>query len=234
MPGHLDLMEHLAGFEERSAALNEVARALSEAGLFSGWRNEFFPVSQGFGSPPLARLERAAIPVFGVPAFGVHVNGFVRESERLRLWVGKRAGDRPVEPGKLDHLVAGGVDANLDLRRTLVAECAEEAGVSPELAGRAIPVGAIRYRTLHQGWMRNDTIFVFDLELPRGFQPVNRDGEIAGFELMTLDRVEEILAEGPAFKFNVALVVIDFLIRHGHLRPERADYTDLALAMWRD
>jgi 8-oxo-dGTP pyrophosphatase MutT (NUDIX family) len=231
--GNVDLMAHLVSFEQRSAALNEVAKALSEAGVFSGWRNEPFPVVPNFRSPPLARLERAAIPVFGVPAYGVHVNGFVRDAGDLRLWVGTRAADRPVEPGKLDHLAAGGVNAALDLRRTLIDECQEEAGLAPDLSARAIPVGAIRYRTLHQGWLRNDTIFVFDLEGPADFRPVNHDGEIAGFELMNLDRVERILAEGDSFKFNVGLVVIDFLIRHGALGPERPDYGELALSRWR-
>ena len=230
----VDLMAHLSEFEQRSAALNEVAKALADNGLFTGWRNEPFPVGTGFHDQPLARLDRAAIPVFGVRAYGMHLNGFVRHGDEVRLWVGRRAADRPVEPGKLDHLVAGGIGIDHDLRQTLIKECWEEAGIAPELAARAVPVGAIRYRTLHQGWLRNDTLFVFDLELPSDFRPMNRDGEIAGFELMTLRQVEAILADGEDFKFNVGLVVIDFLIRHGHLQPDRPDYADLALSMWRD
>jgi hypothetical protein len=31
----------------------------------------------------------------------------------------------------------------------------------------------------------------------------------------------------------VALVLIDFLIRHGHITPEHSDYSDLALGLWR-
>ena len=86
----------------------------------------------------------------------------------------------------------------------------------------------------HQGWLRNDTMFVYDLELPADFKPANNDGEIASFRLMELDEVEEILKAGEDFKFNVALVLIDFLIRHGHIRPEHPDYSDLALGLWRD
>jgi hypothetical protein len=48
---------------------------------------------------------------------------------------------------------------------------------------------------------------------------------------MPLDAVERILAETEEFKFNVGLVVIDFMIRMGHLTPERQDYCDLALAL---
>jgi len=50
---------------------------------------------------------------------------------------------------------------------------------------------------------------------------------------MELGEVEEILSAGEDFKFNVALVLIDFLIRHGHIAPDHPDYSDLALGMWR-
>ncbi len=229
-----DLMAHLAEFDQRSASLNEVAKALSESGLFAGWRNEQLPVGLSFRAPPFARLERAAVPVFGVRAYGVHMNGYVRDGDAMRLWVGRRAAERPIEPGKFDQLVAGGIGIGFDPSQALIKECAEEAGIPADLASRAIPVGAIRYRMAHQGFLRNDTIFVHDLELSADFKPVNHDGEIATFELMPLDRVEAILSEGEEFKFNVALVVIDFLIRHGHLKPDRADYSDLAMGMWRD
>ena len=50
---------------------------------------------------------------------------------------------------------------------------------------------------------------------------------------MELDEVEQVLAAGEDFKFNVALVLIDFLIRHGNIAPDHPDYSDLALGMWR-
>jgi hypothetical protein len=50
---------------------------------------------------------------------------------------------------------------------------------------------------------------------------------------MPLDEVEHILATTEAFKFNVGLVVIDFMMRMGHLTPERDDYCDIALALSR-
>ena len=179
------------------------------------------------------RLERSAVPVFGVHGYGVHMNGFVRQRGKLKLWIGKRADNRPIEPGKLDHLVAGGIPLGMGVRECLVKECEEEASIPAGLAARAKPAGAIRYCMEHQGWLRNDTMFVYDLELPAGFAPRNMDGEIASFRLMELAEVESIVAAGEDFKFNVALVLIDFLIRHGHLTPEHRDYSDLALGLWR-
>ncbi|HEY4164020.1 MAG TPA: DUF4743 domain-containing protein, partial [Dongiaceae bacterium] len=130
----------------------------------------------------------------------------------------------------------GGLPSHITPFDNLMKEAAEEAGLAKELARRARPVGAIRYRMELDGYLRDDTLFAYDLELPApgspgDFVPHNHDGEIADFRLMTLDEVERILAETEDFKFNVALVVIDFMIRMGHIAPERADYCDLALAL---
>jgi 8-oxo-dGTP pyrophosphatase MutT (NUDIX family) len=225
------LQAHLDSFDYRTAAIGEVTRALVELGIVHGWRNEAFAVAANYGEPPLFRLERAAVPVFGVKAYGVHLNGFVRVGDEIKLWVGRRADNRPIEPGKLDNMVAGGVPFGLDLMSNLVKEAAEEAGIPEGLARQSRAVGAISYRMLHQGFLRQDTLFVYDLELPANFHPSNTDGEIAAFTLMSLDEVTNILSDSEAFKFNVAPVVIDFLIRHGHLRPDEAGYSELALGL---
>ena len=232
--GEVRLKPHLANYDHRSAAVGDVTRDLYETGIFTGWRGEWFPVLEHFGAAPLLRLERSAVPVFGVHGYGVHMNGFVRDGDRIKLWVGKRAANRPIEPGKLDHLVAGGISLGLGVAECLQKECEEEASIPKSLAQQARPVGALRYRMEHQGWLRNDTLFVYDLETPADFVPRNSDGEIESFELMDLDAVRDILARGQDFKFNVALVVIDFLIRHGAIAPDEPDYSDLALGLWRD
>ena len=38
----------------------------------------------------------------------------------------------------------------------------------------------------------------------------------------------ETVRETDDFKFNCALVVIDFLIRHGHIAPGKTEYLTLA------
>jgi hypothetical protein len=227
----LSVKDHLSQFDSRTAAIDTVARELQARGLVSGWRNELFLVAQRFGAKPLFDLERALVPILGVKAYGVHLNGYVRDGERILLWVGKRSDDRPIEPGKLDHLVAGGLPSHISPFDNLMKEADEEASIPKELARRARPAGAIQYRMELNGHLRDDTLFVYDLELPRDFTPRNHDGEIAEFTLMRLDAVEHILATTEAFKFNVGLVVIDFMIRMGHLTPERGDYCDIALAL---
>jgi hypothetical protein len=227
----LSVKDHLSQFDSRSAAIDTVARELQARGIVSGWRNELFPVAQRFGAKPLFDLERALVPYLGVKAYGVHLNGYVRDDHGIRLWVGKRSDDRPIEPGKLDHLVAGGLPSHISPFDNLMKEASEEASIPKELARRARPAGAIAYRMELNGHLRDDTLFVYDLELPRDFTPRNHDGEIADFTLMRLDEVEQILATTERFKFNVGLVVIDFMVRMGHLTPERSDYCDIALAL---
>ena len=68
--------------------------------------------------------------------------------------------------------------------------------------------------------MKPDVQFCFDLELPEGFTPENTDGEIEDFMLWPLAEVAACVRDTDRFKFNCSLVIIDFLIRHGHLTPE--------------
>jgi hypothetical protein len=52
------------------------------------------------------------------------------------------------------------------------------------------------------------------------------------FMLMRRGMILNLLREGFSFKFNVALVLIDFLIRHGFLTPEdEADYPALVTGL---
>ena len=137
------LAPELIDFESRSAAMVPVLRALEAEGLIPGWRDELYPVGTGFAAPPLLQIERAAVPAFGVRAYGVHMNGFVRKDDGLHMWVGRRAYDKPTYPGMLDNMVAGGQPIGIGLKENLIKECAEEAAIPRALAEQAIPVGAI-------------------------------------------------------------------------------------------
>jgi hypothetical protein len=223
----VDLDPGLAGFEQRSQAVAEALLALKAEGLVPGWRNEPYPVGSDFYAPPLMQMERAAVPLFGVRAYGVHVNGFVGSGDDLQLWVGKRAANKQTAPGKLDHLVAGGQPMGLSLMANVIKESAEEAGMDSVLARRARPVGFVSYITERSERLRNDICFAYDIALPKSFVPHNTDGEIESFSLWPIAEVRKRMAETEDFKFNVALVNIDFLIRHGHLSPDEPGYVDL-------
>jgi len=167
----------------------------------------------------LATIDRGALPWFGIRAEGVHVNGIVRRADGLHLWIARRAADRQMDPGKLDHVFAGGICAGMDAEDTLIKEGAEEAGLPREIVDRAVYAGSLRYTTLRPEGLRRDRIHCYDLVLPEGLTPVASDGEVAAFELWPIDRVIQTLRETERFKFNVALVLIDFLLRW-HLLPD--------------
>jgi len=208
-------------FETRSAVLEESLRELYAAGEIPKWRGEDYGIVRQWGAPPLFRMERGAVPLFGVLAFGVHVNGYVETDAGPQLWVGRRAKHKAVAPGKLDHLVAGGQPYGLSLMENVVKEAEEEASVPAALARTARPVGALRYICERSEGLRNDLAFCFDLALPADFVPTPNDDEVEEFFLWPMDRVLERLRDTDDFKFNVALVNLDFALRHGALDPDR-------------
>ncbi len=222
------LVPGLADFEARSAAMHEVLLRFRDAGDIPHWRDEVYPVVRRWGDAPLMRMERAAVPLFGVRGFGVHVNGYVEADgdgiDGLRLWVGRRSKTKQTAPGKLDHLVAGGQPLGLGIRENLIKEAGEEAGLTPEVARRAVPVGAISYICERDEGLRDDVLFCFDLKLPAETTPANTDGEVESFELWPLAQVMDTLRDTQGFKFNVNLVILDFAIRHGILTPDDPGY----------
>lgn len=221
------LADRLDGYDRRTEAVGEALRSLAEDGVIPGWRGEAYPVGGQWGGPYAFEIERAAAAFLGCRAYGVHINGFVRDGNDLHLWVATRAEDRPVCPGQLDNMIAGGQPVGLTLKENVIKEAGEEAGVPPQLAEAAHPVGAITYTMENDLGLKPDMMFCWDLELPPGFQPVNTDGEVAEFRLMPAADVLEIVDTSEDFKFNCNLVIIDFCIRHGVLPPDHPDYEAL-------
>src|SRR5438477_5689395 len=119
-----------------SAAVDEVVEALVVEKSVPKWRNETFDVMPRWGEPPVFRLDRGAVPFFGVRAYGVHLNGYRRDDGRLHLWIGRRAPNKRVAPDKLDNIVAGGIGNGHGIAATLIKECDEEAAIPPELVRR--------------------------------------------------------------------------------------------------
>ncbi len=205
-----------------AACLPALALGLAERGLFRV-RHEAFDVRAEPDGPVLARIDRGALPKFGIQAVGVHVNGLVDTPSGLHLWVARRARDRLLDPGKLDHIVAGGVSAGLDPWQTLIKEAGEEAGIPPALAAQARPVGQIAYAMVRPEGLRRDSLSCYDLALPPAFRPMPADGEVEAFELWPIARAVETVRRTGDFKFNVNLVLIDLFIRLGLVTGAEAD-----------
>ena len=90
--------------------------------------------------------------------------------------------------------------------------------------------------------------------LPWDFTPAAIDGEVEAFERMPVGEVARCVAYGAssaypclaessngdgtdgggklnAFKPNINLVVIDFLVRHGYIPPEAPGYLELVASL---
>ena len=80
--------------------------------------------------------------------------------------------DKPLDPGKLDHIVAGGVPAGLSPAETLLKEAAEEAAIPKELASQCRSSRCmIGYAMERPEGLRRDWLHCYDLMLQADFTP---------------------------------------------------------------
>ncbi|CAM6092550.1 unnamed protein product [Calypogeia fissa] len=226
--GRVSSVQSLSSPQQRTAAVQGVLEALKIEGLIPGWRDELQPVKLSYGASPFLLMERAAFPLFGAKSYGVHINGYVNIDGEKYLWVAKRSDRKQTFPGMLDHIVAGGQPEGISAKDNVIKECDEEAAIPLHLAKKAVAVGAVSYEyVMENNTSKRDVLFCYDLELPRDFEPYNKDGEVQSFVRLPISEVASIISKTERYKPNCALVVIDFLIRHGYITPEQKGYLSL-------
>ncbi|MEH6455848.1 MAG: DUF4743 domain-containing protein [Cocleimonas sp.] len=235
----LTFVSSLTTKELRTQAITPVIDTLHQQGIIESWVGETYAITNTFGEEPFFHMERAAVAYFGVRAYGVHVNGLVKKSDGIYIWVARRTKDKPFWPGKLDQIVAGGQSAGISLMDNVIKESAEEANIPENLAAQAELVSEIHYlgkTTLKKSpkdsvnnrlGMNSDTLFNYDLWLPEGFVPENTDGEVDEFMLMSLEQMAKLTDTTDEFKNNCNLVNIDLLLRLGMIKRSHPDYNDI-------
>lgn len=204
-----------------AALLDAATRALARENVFR-WRGEAFDLRATADGTVLGEVDRGALPILGALAWGVHVNGLVRRADGIHVWIARRASNKLLDPGKLDHLVAGGVSAGMTLDATLVKEAAEEAGLSPDLAARAEHVATLSYAMQRPEGLRRDVLACYDLDLPESVTPRPVDGEVEAFELWPVTEVLDRVRHSEEFKFNVNVVLIDLFLRLALIEGDEA------------
>ena len=205
--------------QARTTALAEVALALAAEGALTAWREERYAVAAGPAEPPLFELERAAARYFGIHTFAAHVNGLVGEDVDWRMWLARRSATKAIDPGLLDNLVGGGVAAGSDIAATIVKEAWEEAGIPEDVAQRAQSVGTVDLCRDRPDGLQRETIYVHDLWLHTDFVPANQDGEAVEHRLCAPEEILSVLATDD-ITADASLVIVDFLLRHGHVTPD--------------
>ncbi|KAM9880793.1 thiamine pyrophosphokinase-related protein [Verticillium dahliae] len=231
---------------ERSAvvaALMNHWRSQDAFPVLRGWRDELWPIYANDGEL-LYNMERSATGLFGVTRYGVHLNAFVRCAEAshgIKMWIARRSPTKSTFPGMLDNTAAGGLMTGEDPFECIIREANEEADLAEDVVrGQTLAAGGVTYTYItHEeagqaGLIYPEVQWIYDLELQSNVVPRPKDGEVAGFELCGIEEVQHQLAHGK-FKPNCALVVIDFLIRHGILtRDNEPDFNEIKLRLHRE
>lgn len=235
----------VSGRSEAVREFLESMRTHDTIPALTGWRDEPFAVRETFHSPPELIVERAAAVLFGVPAYGVFVNGYTCEDTPnypTHVWVGRRSKTKQTWPSRMDSLAAGGLAAGVLPRQAILNECAEEAGIEESYVQERIKAtSAVSYTGFNDDmWgLKRDVLFCFDLELPPDFEPVPVDGEMETFEKVSIESLVEMLAvpilqeddSDNLWKPNVGVVLIDFLVRHGMLDADDPYFLELIDAL---
>ncbi|EKD19082.1 uncharacterized protein L3040_006571 [Drepanopeziza brunnea f. sp. 'multigermtubi'] len=172
-------------------------------------------------------FERYSGNLFGFVSRGAHMTVYSKTAEGMKIWVPRRSEHLFTYPNCLDTTVAGGVAAGEGPFECIVREADEEASLPEDLVRKETKAcGCITYVGLsdargagEQGLICSDLIYVYDLELPEGITCEQNDDEVKEFSLMSIEEVKDGLRKAE-FKTNSALVMIDFFIRHGIIKPE--------------
>lgn len=222
----IELAASLVTPAQRTAAFAEVARQLAAEGALTAWRDERYAVGVDPGEAPLFELERAAARYFGVHTSAAHLNGLVASGEGWLMWLARRSPVKPIDPGLLDNLVGGGIAAGASVADTLVKEAWEEAGIEAGRVSFAVPVGAVHICRDQPDGLQRETIHVHDLWLPAELVPQNQDGEAVEHRLCNPDDVLALIATDEVTA-DASLVIVDFLLRHGHIPRDDAGFAAL-------
>ena len=213
----------LDDFESRSSEIGALLPFLRAEGYVRPAVGECYGVVRELGGDPLMKIDRGAVEGFGIISTGFHLNGLVDDE----MWIARRSMTKPMFPGQLDNMVAGGWPVGLTLQENVVKECAEESGMPESMASRAQPVGVMTYVMEIETGLRRHAMYLYDLEVPDSFVPEPVDGEVDSFMRLPIDEVCEIVRDTCDFKYNSSMAVIDYLIRTGRITRETSGYEEI-------
>lgn len=208
-----------ADLDAKFAALTAQWHEQKTFACLAGWRDELYTCFTLDGEKYFD-IERAAACIFGIVTYGCHITGYIPTTKQV--WVPRRAYTKPTYPGMLDNTVAGGLGDGIGYLECAIKECEEEASIGGDYArSHLLPAGAVLYEFVDPdtGFYQPEVECVYDMPMEPGVEPRVNDGEVHEFRLMSY---EEVLARMRAgeFKYNCAVVLVDFLIRHGEITAE--------------
>lgn len=235
-------------FDRRNEQLAKIARQMflhSKLEGVKGWRGEEYAVYDSSG--PYILLERAMAGLMGIITYGIHMNGYVLDetTREIKFWIPRRSATKSTWPLMLDNIIAGGLGYPCTIYETVLKEAKEEANIDQGIIETNVKAAGVVSYLCFFGDLQTTTFsgesdfivgeveYVYDLKLPADVIPVPNDGEVDSFSLISLQQTVNALVSGE-FKPNCALVMVDFLVRHGFITPNNEpNYLQLVSRMHR-
>jgi len=197
----------VAASQEATHLLGWATERLRESGIVRIGRPEMLDVFAS-GNELIGTAERAACRALGIETRSVQLNAFDRSGA---LFAARRASHKLSDPDRWDNLAGGMIASDESDVQALAREAYEEAGLT--LEGVSVVRGSsLRVqRPVAEGLMI-ETAQVFDVVLPDDFVPKNLDGEVAGFELRSVESALDGVERGD-FTLQASLAILDSLRR---------------------
>lgn len=234
----------LASFDKRSEVFAEIASKWKETDdlLAKTWRNELYVIYNPQATPYML-MERSFAYILGVVTHGAHINGYIppekTKDKVLKMWIPRRSPTKSTYPGMLDNTIAGGLAHPYGIWENVIKECYEEGGLDKAFVeANTKPVGVLTWICQPYGpssHAQPEVSYIYDLEFDSETDNVPHpvDGEAEYFLLMSVDDIKARMFAGE-FKPPCALVIIDFLMRHGYISPEdESNYSEIMSRMHR-
>jgi len=203
-------------FDARTETLARWADALRHRVPLPGWRDERCVVFDG--SRPLFAIERALLRPLGLRLRSALACAWSAGEHGPAIWVARRADTKPVDPGRLDVLVGGGIAGFDDAWSTLLRECAEEAGLPEAIARTARPAGVLElcHPALDAGLpvLHREHVTLYELRLPPGVVPRCADGEHQSIAAMSPAEAIASIGQGDWTR-DGAQATLDLIARQG-------------------
>lgn len=193
-----------------STSLAQLAKALHSANLGGAWRGEQLAVHDQFGHLK-GTVERAAVRPLGIATQAVHLAARTLDG---RHWVQQRALNKSNDPGLWDTLMGGMVSSAETIDSALKRETWEEAGLKLNQLKNLARGGVLNIRKPSTdgdgaGYVVED-IDWYTCTVADGVMPVNQDGEVAQFQLLTSDEVIAAM-QRDEFTTEAALILVEVM-----------------------